>query len=563
MAMSTRFAPAILVGAAAGIAFSLVPLETSAQEGLELQRFLPMPTLSRDLYNTSGTDSLLQWEAEAHLIVDYAHRPLVLLDDNGDRLGAVVKSQTTANLLLALGFGGGFDIGIAMPVILSQPAGAQTIPGYDATDAGVAPGDLRVIPRIQLFTTRAAPGENGIGLSIMVDTFVPLGDEASFQGAGFRVGPRLAFDAIVSGIRLAANVGYLWRERAEVESATVGQSVGWSAGADIPLASTLSVVGDIGGRLNVGEHGVRRAESPLELLLGFKLRQNSFFGTFGGGAGIVNGIGTPDFRGFLGLGYAAPMTPPPPPPECTADTVAMDCPAPPAPSCSGNAVMTSVAACSESGDCRIATTTTPCGADEYCDEAAAACLPVPECRLDTDCEIPAPVCTNDILQTFACRCIGGSCACDATATPCGDNICGEVDGRAACVEPPPPPPVTINVETRQIVITESVFFATGSDRIEERSYAILNHVARVMTENPNISLVRVEGHTDSVGSRSNNVRLSQRRAASVVRYLTEQGIAPGRLTSEGFGPNRPIADNGNEAGRAQNRRVEFHIVNQD
>jgi len=550
-------AAALALGA--GLAASH-PEPAQAQEGLELQRFLPMPTLSRDLYNTSGTDVLQQWEVEAHALFDYAHRPLVLLDEDGERVGAVVKSQTTANLLFALGFGGGFDLGVALPLYLYQPAGSQSLPGYADGDGSVGPGDLRVIPRIQLWTNRSAPGQNGMGLAFLVDTFVPLGDEASFQGAGFRVGPRLAFDAVVSGIRMAANVGYLWRERADVENATVGQSIGWSAGADIPVANTLSVVGDIGGRLNVGENGVRRTESPLELLLGMKLRQDAVFATFGGGAGIVNGIGTPDFRAFLGMGYAAPMTEPPPPPECTADTVAADCPAPPEPVCSGNAVLRYEALCTAAGDCGVRTLTTDCGAGEYCDESVVACLPIPECVADVDCEVPPTTCADDTLQTWSCRCIDGDCACDATATPCGDNICGEEGGVAACVEPPP---VQVNVETRQIVITENVFFATGSDVIEERSFSILNHVARVLEDNPQITRVRVEGHTDNVGRARNNLQLSQRRAASVVRYLTARGIDAGRLESEGYGQDRPIASNDNDEGRAQNRRVEFHIVDQD
>jgi outer membrane protein OmpA-like peptidoglycan-associated protein len=553
-----------VAGIAAALSIAVVgAVDTSpahAQEGLELQRFLPMPTLSRDLFNTSGSDVLQQWEVEAHVIFDYAHRPLVLLDADGERLGAVVKSQTTANLLFALGFGGGFDIGFAMPLYIYQPAGSQTIPGYAEGDAGFGPGDLRVIPRIQLWTNRDYPGANGMGLALMVDTFVPVGDEAKFQGAGFRVGPRLAFDAIVSGVRMAANVGYLWRERADVETATVGQSIGWSAGADIPIASTLSVTGDIGGRFNVGENGVRRAETPMELLIGMKLRQEGLFGTFGGGAGLVNGIGTPDFRAFLGMGYAAPMAPPPPPPECTADTVASDCPAAPAPVCSGNAVLSYRAICTAAGDCGMATTSTTCGADEYCDEALAACVPIPECRLDGDCAVPAPTCADDTLQTWSCRCLDGSCACDATPTPCGDNICGEVNGVAACVAPPP---VVVDVETRQIVITENVFFATNSDRIEERSYPILNHVAQVLIDNPHITRVRVEGHTDNVGRARDNLRLSQRRAASVVRYLTERGIDADRLESEGYGQTRPIASNDDEQGRAQNRRVEFHIIDRD
>ncbi len=78
--------------------------------------------------------------------------------------------------------------------------------------------------------------------------------------------------------------------------------------------------------------------------------------------------------------------------------------------------------------------------------------------------------------------------------------------------------------------------------------------------NPQIRRVRIEGHTDSRGTEELNQALSQRRAASVVRWLVERDIAEERLTSEGFGESRPVEGNDTRAGRQANRRVEFHIV---
>lgn len=75
----------------------------------------------------------------------------------------------------------------------------------------------------------------------------------------------------------------------------------------------------------------------------------------------------------------------------------------------------------------------------------------------------------------------------------------------------------------------------------------------------NVASIRVVGHTDSVGSDAYNQGLSERRASSVVEYLLTQGLAPGKLTSEGKGESEPVADNETDEGRAQNRRVELHI----
>jgi outer membrane protein OmpA-like peptidoglycan-associated protein len=82
----------------------------------------------------------------------------------------------------------------------------------------------------------------------------------------------------------------------------------------------------------------------------------------------------------------------------------------------------------------------------------------------------------------------------------------------------------------------------------------------VLAANPQIASIRIEGHTDNVGRDDRNLDLSRRRAESVRRWLTEHGIAEGRMLAEGFGETRAIADNATPTGRQQNRRVEFHLV---
>ena len=69
----------------------------------------------------------------------------------------------------------------------------------------------------------------------------------------------------------------------------------------------------------------------------------------------------------------------------------------------------------------------------------------------------------------------------------------------------------------------------------------------------------IEGHTDSVGSEDNNLSLSQRRATSVMSYLTIQGVTPSRLSASGKGESMPVAGNESASGRQMNRRVELII----
>jgi OOP family OmpA-OmpF porin len=115
------------------------------------------------------------------------------------------------------------------------------------------------------------------------------------------------------------------------------------------------------------------------------------------------------------------------------------------------------------------------------------------------------------------------------------------------------------VTAKKIELKQTVFFEYNKARIRTKSYPLLNDVAQVLKDNDSLR-VRVEGHTDSRGSDRFNMRLSQGRAESVREYMIGQGIDPTRMEAQGFGETQPIADNRTEKGRAQNRRVEFVIL---
>ncbi len=121
-------------------------------------------------------------------------------------------------------------------------------------------------------------------------------------------------------------------------------------------------------------------------------------------------------------------------------------------------------------------------------------------------------------------------------------------------------PRLVRLTGDQIVILQEVRFATASDVISPDSFALLEQVASVFQEHPEIVRVAVEGHTDNVGIVDQNLALSQRRAVSVVRWMVDHGVDARRLETRGFGPRRPIASNDVAEGRAKNRRVEFQIL---
>lgn len=121
----------------------------------------------------------------------------------------------------------------------------------------------------------------------------------------------------------------------------------------------------------------------------------------------------------------------------------------------------------------------------------------------------------------------------------------------------PTTPIGAKVDARGCWILNNIQFDTGKSDIKPEYFWILDEVASVMNANPGVN-VTIVGHTDNVGSREYNQRLSQQRADSVKTYLMTRGEVDGvRLQTMGRGFDEPIADNATDAGRAMNRRIEF------
>ncbi len=141
---------------------------------------------------------------------------------------------------------------------------------------------------------------------------------------------------------------------------------------------------------------------------------------------------------------------------------------------------------------------------------------------------------------------------------------GVPDDQDQCPDKPGPPDnlgcpyKLIQVTDKMIVLKEKIYFAFAKAVIQPRSFPLLDEIAQALRDHPTF-VIRIEGHTDSVGSAASNLKLSQARANAVRDYLIRKGIEPARLKAVGYGEERPIDDNATEAGRAVNRRVEFHI----
>lgn len=125
-----------------------------------------------------------------------------------------------------------------------------------------------------------------------------------------------------------------------------------------------------------------------------------------------------------------------------------------------------------------------------------------------------------------------------------------------------PTPVKIEINEAAAgssFVLNNLYYNTNSADLKKESFVVLESFAEYLTENPSIT-IEIQGHTDNVGAAKANEALSANRAYTVKAYLEEKGVDGKRITAKGFGPNKPIAENTSEEGRAKNRRTEFLIT---
>jgi OmpA-OmpF porin, OOP family len=181
----------------------------------------------------------------------------------------------------------------------------------------------------------------------------------------------------------------------------------------------------------------------------------------------------------------------------------------------------------------------------------------------------------------------------ALATPllgaCAASASFKAGGEEAKAPPPPPPPPPPAAEPApaptastpaptpapapaadpaakpvlkkdKLEIPGQIVFESGSAVLKPESDAAINQLKQYLDETPRVTKLRIEGHTDNVGSAPANETLSGQRALAIKAALVAKGINKDRLLAVGFGQSKPIADNTTEDGKAKNRRTEFHVA---
>ncbi|MDP2304881.1 MAG: OmpA family protein [Pseudomonadota bacterium] len=510
----------------------------------------------------------------------YAHDPLVQTFADGTTESVVTDSFATR---LAVGYTLLGKVRLALDLPLYPYVGG----GPDAAFNGVSSGDARLRGVIRIPLGEDAP----VDLAVIPMFSLPTGEPSAYTGTG-GVGGGLAAAAgvhLTDKLDLVANLGFRANKSSELGEQVLGSGLDMGLGGTYALGPALSVGLELDGTVDVLGGLGPWTDNPFELhAYGRYGRDSGVQAMLGLGTGLVGGVGAPDVRVIGGIGYRAAGKEPIY--DIDEDGIFDDVDA-----CvevpEDKDGFEDTDGCPEADNDKdgIADTADACPNDaEDIDqfEDSDGC-PDPDNDkdgvLDGDDECPLEPgtvgdkgCPDQDADTL----IDKVDACPEEAGPVNTKGCPDRDGdrvpdkRDKCPDEPADPrvdpersdgcPKRVFVTVDRIEILEKIYFDTNKTTIKRQSYPLLEEIASVLNGNPDIRMVEVAGHTDSVGNDSANLKLSQGRAESVVKYLTTTGkVDPARLTGVGYGEARPLETNDTEAGRGNNRRVEFVIKSFD
>jgi outer membrane protein OmpA-like peptidoglycan-associated protein len=528
--------------------------------------------------------------------------------------GSVVKHRVTGHLAGAYGLTRWLELSAQVPVLLSQRGDDLTQRNVGQPAEGLALGTPYLGLRLGLLSQR--DGGDAVDLAVGLNAGLPLGGSESLaRDNGLRAVPSVMVGRDFGPLRAAVDAGVLLRHRAAFPETTALDS---EVGSGLRLGATLSTTGEgLRGELDVlGHLPFHEERASVEALAGARLPLSESLEAYAlAGVGFGDAPGTASFRGLLGVAFgggsprcvAGGQHTPRQCPDldddhdgvlnrsdaCPLEGGKVDATGCPEKDGDGDGVLDTADRCPtvpgapERQGCPATDTDT-----DGVEDAQDQCPSVPGEAAHQGC----PDTDRDGLRDSEDKCPTEAGPAERQGCPLRDSDQdGLLDEKDSCPTvagipemkgcPPkdtdndtvqdhvdncpreagPPSNQGCPVQQRQQVIIkkgrielkDTVYFDTNKATIQPRSYALLDNVAKVLLEHPELEKVWIEGHTDSTGTPSENLKLSQRRAEAVRDYLINRGVGFQRLDARGFGQERPIADNKTVQGRAANRRVDF------
>ncbi len=514
------------------------------------------------------------------VVGEYAHKPLVFYGADGNERVAIVSSQFYLHAGGSLVLGDRLRVAFNLPMALANNGNNAVVNGQRLSGPDrAALGDLRFSADLRLFGTYGSPFTIAAGGQV----FMPTGERNAYTGDEHARGILHVLAAGEIGmIVYGGKIGVHFRDlNQSFDGSPIASELIFGVSAGVRVLDRKLLIGpELYGSTGVSSSDVvfTKRATPLEVILGGHYTIGTDWRVGAGiGPGLTRGLGEPAVRVLASVEWV-PGYRPPPPKEVVGDR-------------DGDRIADNRDACPDH----------PGPADKDarghgCPPAVATPVAPPPPKPDRDgdgvfdeedaCIDVKGVRTNDpktngcppdkdgdgILDDVdACPEVKGVKTDDPKTNGCppnpdrdGDGIPNEDDACPDAAGPKDPDPKkngcpAAAIVGDQIKIMDQVKFATASAVILKESETILNAVLKILTDHPEIKQVRVEGHTDNVGPAGYNKTLSGQRATSVMTWLVKHGIDKSRLSSQGFGMEKPIDDNKTVNGRKNNRRVEFHI----
>jgi OOP family OmpA-OmpF porin len=443
--------------------------------------------------------------ARVELLVDYSQK-LLGLRLGGERLGDAVGDRLALHAIGGLVLGP-VELGADIPFVayqgsnLSPLASRGVSPALLEPIAATAMGDVRVAGKIPILSRKV------VDLAGVLEVGLPTGDRTAFTTNGLTAEPKLVVGRRFGPVRLDASVGYLFRKSGQYlqlvahDGITYGVA-GWIALPRVGGLTSWRAIADIAGQIPRGlDVDSDRYRAPASLRAGLRAWiWRALAVDVGAGTGLA-------WVGDAGYGRESFRV------------------------FAGLRWERVVEA----------------GANRAPDRDGDG---VPDDR-DMCPDTPGPAELDGCPDS------------DGDEIPDAEDKCPNEPGPALNDGCPPAPGPVVEIETDRLSLKDAITFDTAKDTLKPNSVHIVSEIARLLAAHPELARVRIEGHTDSVGSRAYNLDLSRRRARTVMRALVQRGIAAGRLEAVGYGFDRPVASNDTALGRAKNRRVEFKVLRED
>jgi outer membrane protein OmpA-like peptidoglycan-associated protein len=646
--MSTRLA-APLVALSLILSAALCRAQTAQSGEFSVERFWPAPG-PRNFFTVERARTDGQMAFSLGLFGHYGNVPFVLQTcvsaTDCSSPGAqqireinVIETLVTGDLLASLTVVPRLQFGLRVPYTYVKGLGVNT----DLSDPGVGQ------------STRTGLSGSGLGdpmfeakvraVGMPSDTYVlglsafataPVAHAVSSTKNRFigdvspEAGIRGIYAAEAGRFSFAANIAGVYRKQAIIGSTRPGSEMRYGAGAGFVVSPILNAMAEVFGATRFVSDGTNTLEGEL----GLELHPLSSFFSFtaGAGAGLVGGVGAPNFRAFAGIAFIHELT------DADGDGIAdqldqcatvpedkdgfQDADGCPDPDNDGDGIPDVNDKCPNEPETKNGYQDADGCPDELPDrdndgisDAEDKCpdegghaiivrfgdyygcpdhdrdgIPdkIDKCPKEPEdfdgfqdadgC--PDPDNDGDGIPDVDDQCINEPETKNGyqDADGCPDQVPDrDHDGISDLDDKCPDEPETYNgyqdddgcpdgaplaeTASESIEIKRVINFAYNSDKIVGKpSFAVLDAVAAILTHHPEITRLEVGGHTDSTGDRMHNLDLSNRRAAAVQAYLVRKGVDAARLSSKGYGPDKPIVENKSAAARAKNRRVEFRIL---